>query len=118
MSYDIDLTHPVTGEVLQIDELHQMKGGTYCLGGMTEASLNITWNYGSRYRAAFGDEGIRTIYGMTGAESLPVLKTAADQLGDDRDDDYWKPTEGNAKAALLQLITLATLRPDGIWRGD
>jgi hypothetical protein len=55
---------------------------------------------------------------MTGAESIPVLQAAADQLGNDIDEDYWKPTEGNAKAALLQLIALAKMRPDGVWEGD
>ena len=64
------------------------------------------------------DSGIRTIYGMTGAESIPVLKAAIAQLGDDVDDDYWKPTEGNAKRALTQLLALATMRPEGIWHGD
>ena len=34
------------------------------------------------------------------------------------DDDYWKSTEGNAKRSLIQLLTLAKLRPDGIWDGD
>lgn len=118
MSYDIDLTHPVTGAVLQLDQPHQMKGGTYALGGTPEASLNVTWNYSEHYRMAFGDDGIRTIYGMTGAESAPVMQSAADQLKDDVSDDYWEATEGNAKAAILQLIALARLRPDGVWQGD
>jgi len=55
---------------------------------------------------------------MSGAESIPVLKSAAEKLGDDVSDNYWEPTEGNAKTALLQLIALAQLRPDGIWAGD
>jgi hypothetical protein len=38
---------------------------------------------------------------MTGADSIPVLSLAAAQLQNDVDDDYWKPTEGNAKRALL-----------------
>lgn len=37
---------------------------------------------------------------------------------DDVDTDYWKPTEGNAKRALLQLLAMAKIRPDGIWDGD
>jgi hypothetical protein len=118
MSYDIDLTDPITGEVLELDEPHQMKGGTYAIGGTTHASLNITYNYASHYYRLIGEKGIRTIYGMTGAESIPVLKTAADRLGDDISDDYWEATEGNAKRALLQLISLATMRPDGVWEGD
>jgi hypothetical protein len=96
-----------------------MKGGTYALGGCPTAELNVTYNYSRHYYRVFGnDSGIRTIYGMTGAESIPVLKAAIAQLGDDVDDDYWKPTEGNAKRALTQLLALATMRPEGIWHGD
>jgi len=118
MSYDIDLCDPVTGEVLTLDEKHHMKGGTYQLGGTPTASLNITYNYCKHFGRVIGEKGIRTIYGMTGAESILVLQSAADQLGNDVDDDYWRPTEGNAKRSLLQLVALAKMRPDGVWKGD
>lgn len=62
--------------------------------------------------------GIRTIYGLTGVESLPVLDKAIAALGNDVADNYWKATEGNAKRALVQLRTLAALRPDGVRAGD
>jgi len=118
MSYDIDLTDPVTGATLELDAPHQMKGGTYAIGGTSDTSLNVTYNYSKHYRR-MGEKGIRTIYGMTGAESIPVLSAAIDGLGEDVDDtDYWNPSEGNAKQALLQLLALARLRPDGIWNGD
>ena len=55
---------------------------------------------------------------MTGAESVPVLEGAISKLGDDTDEDYWKPTEGNVKQALEQLLALARMRPDGVWAGD
>jgi hypothetical protein len=118
MSYDIDLQHPITKEVLQLDSPHQMKGGTYAIGGTTEASLNITYNYGEIFYRIFGEGGIRSIYGKSGAESIPILDKAINQLGDDVDNDYWKATEGNAKNSLIQLKTLAQMRPDGIWDGD
>ena len=119
MSYDIELRHPVTGDTLQLDEPHHMRGGTYQVGGTTEAHLNVTYNYCRHFRAAFDDErGIRVLYGMTGADSIPLLKAAADKLGSDVDEDYWKPTEGNAKAAIMQLLALARMRPDGVWHGD
>lgn len=117
MSYDIDLTDPITGNVLELDEPHQMRGGTYVMGGTKEMSLNVTYNYSIHfYKHIKG--GIRGIYGKTGAESIPMLEGCAAKLGNDTSDDYWKPTEGNAKAALLQLIALAKMRPDGIWKGD
>jgi hypothetical protein len=118
MSYDIAILDPFTREPLILDAPHHMRGGTYCADGETQAYLNITYNYGDHFRSALGDRGIRSIYGMTGAESLPVLRDAAEKLGDDVDDDYWKPTEGNAKRALLQLAALAEMRPDGIWNVD
>lgn len=62
--------------------------------------------------------GIRSIYGLTGTESIPVLQSAIAQLGDDVHPDYWEPTEGNAKRALVQLQALAQMRPDGVWAGD
>ena len=118
MSYDIYLCDPVSGDVLQLDDAHQMRGGTYALGGTTRCAFNVTYNYAPHFYRTMGENGIRTIYGMTGAESLPLLRSAADQLGDETGDDYWKPTEGNAKRALLSLAALASLRPDGKWQGD
>ena len=118
MSYDIYLNDPVTGETIELDEPHQMKGGTYAVGGTTEAHLNVTYNYGQHFYDTLGEDGIRTIYGMTGAESIPVLLAATEKLGDDVDVDYWEPTEGNAKSALFHLIAIARMRPDGVWDGD
>jgi len=117
MSYDIGLNDPVTGEQLILDHPHQMGGGTYCVGGSREAHLNVTYNYAKHY-GVLGDAGIREIYGKTGAESIPMLDAAISGLGDDVDDDYWKPTEGNAGRALCQLRALAVMRPDGVWAGD
>jgi hypothetical protein len=118
MSYDIDLCDPVTKEVLKLDENHFMAGGTYAIGGTNEMCLNVTYNYRKAFVKTMGEKGIRTIYGMTGADSIPLLDQAIDNLADDKTDNYWEPTEGNAKAALIQLKTLAKMRPDGIWRGD
>lgn len=118
MSYDISLCDPVSKEVLEVDTTHHIHGGNYVLGGTTELWLNITYNYGGHFRRVLGDEGIRSIYGMTGAESIPVLKAAIAQLGDDVSTDYWEDTEGNAKRALCGLLAFAQMRPDGVWEGD
>lgn len=120
MSYDISLCDPVTGEVLELETPHHMRGGTYAMGGTTKAHLNVTYNYSKHYSQRFtarkvtsqlvakrggwgmGEElgGIRSIYGMTGAESIPALQAVISKLGDDVTDDYWEATEGNAKRAL------------------
>lgn len=118
MSYDIQLTDAVTGATLRADSPHHMCGGTYAMGGTTELWLNVTYNYAKHYYRTMGEGGIRTIYGMTGAESLPLLLSAAAKLADDAVPDYWTGTEGNAKRALMQLAAMAQLRPDGVWQGD
>ncbi len=118
MSYDIKLCYPDHGEVIELSEPHHMTGGTYQAGGTTRAWLNITYNYGDIFRRVLGEKGIRTVYGMGAADSLPLLEKACEALGDDMGDSYWDATEGNAKRALQQLMALAKLRPDGVWQGD
>lgn len=121
MSYDISLCDPVTHETLKADSTHFIAGGTRAIGGTKELWLNVTWNYGKFYRRddAFGKNGIRSIYGKTGAESIQMLEKAIAALGDDVDDsDYWHATEGNAKRALYGLLAFARMRPDGVWEGD
>lgn len=118
MSYDINLLEPTTKETIEFDNIHNSKGGNYCIGGTRVAWLNITYNYAKHYYRLFGEKGIRTIYGMTGADSIPILKKVIGQLGDDVSNDYWEPTEGNAKRALIGLLNFAEARPDGIWDGD
>lgn len=140
MSYDISLTDPVTKETLEMDTPHQMKGGTYALCGTAEMWLNITYNYARWYYkdgvfpAKDGEkQGIRTIYGMSGAESIPVLKNAisvlenlTENISDKEREEYekqgatgyWMPTRENAIKPLYSLLALAQIRPDGVWEGD
>ena len=90
------------------------------LGGTTELWLNITYNYSKVYHrdSVFGKDGIGTIFGMTGLESIPLLEKAINALGDDVSKNYWEATEGNAKRPFVQLLTMAKMRPDGIWKGE
>lgn len=140
MSYDISLVDPVTKETLQMDSPHQMKGGTFALGGTTEMWMNVTYNYARWYYKdgvfPFKDgekQGIRAIYGMSGAESIPILKDAIhvlEGLSEEISDDerkkceeqgatgYWLPTRTNAIKPLYSLLAFAQLRPDGVWEGD
>ena len=118
MSYDVELIDPITKNVLHLASPHFMRGGTYSLGGESTARLNITYNYSEHFYRVLGEKGIRTLYGRTGAESIPILRDAIDKLGDDVSDNYWDGTEGNAKSALLQCLALAQMRPDGVWTGD
>ena len=140
MSYDIYLTDPVSRGPIELEEAHYMRGGTYPLSGTTELWLNITYNYADWYYhpGVFGEtredsKGIRAIYGMSGAESIPVLKRAIEALESLTEDiseedrrncerqgttGYWVPTRANAIRPLYQLLALAQMRPDGIWEGD
>ena len=124
MSYDISLKDPVTGETLELASEHMVRGGTYAVGGTRELWLNITYNYGRWYRReeAFGKEGIRTIYGLTGEESIPLEEDLpAEELKELEDQGvtgYWLPTRENAIRPLHQLLAFARLRPDGVWDGD
>ena len=117
MSHDLGLKES-DGSWCELTTPHHMRGGTYCLSGERTATINITYNYAPHLWRVLGDGGIKAIYGMTGAESIPVLESAISKLGDDVDADYWKPTEGNAKRALRQCLALAQMRPDGVWQGD
>lgn len=82
MSYDIRLKDPVTGECLVVEENHHITGGTYAIGGTNELHLNVTYNYSGIFKDVLGEQGIRAIYGMSGAESIPVLKQAIGKLSD------------------------------------
>lgn len=131
MSYDLGLKDSKTQDWMELKENHHMKGGTYQLGGCPTAEINITWNYRRHFVKVLPEResshntsddgklyGIRTLYGLTGEESIPLLENAISQLKDDISDDYWEPTEGNAKQALVHCLELAKLAPEGIWDGD
>lgn len=140
MSYDITLNDPVTKETIELDAPHQIKGGTYAMNGTSEAWLNVTYNYARWYYkdgvfpSKDGEsQGIRTIYGMSGAESIPVLKGAIAALENSTDEisdeerkqyeeqevtGYWMPTRENAIKPLYSLLAFAQMRPDGVWDGD
>ena len=126
MSYDIQLLDPITKEVIEINDAHFLRGGTYQIGGSTELSLNITYNYSKFLHQVIQPDsnpsedksGIRSLYGMTALEATPILEAAISNLKDDFDEDYWKPTEGNTKRALNNLLTMCKMLPVAIIDGD
>lgn len=94
------------------------RGGTFALGDYREAEFNITYNYWPYLRAVLGPEGIRTLYGMTGAASAVLLTQAILALQDDDEPDYWKATEGNTRRALVACLSMALQCPTAVWQGD
>ena len=115
MSYDCRLVDPVTKETLEASSNHEITGGNYCIGGTDEMWLTVTYNYCGHFRRVMPPEGLRGLDGMMAADSIPVLENGIALLGNDVDDNYWEPTEGNAKKALYGLLASAKLRPDGVW---
>jgi hypothetical protein len=98
MSYDIELFDPDTeGEADHI---------------------NVTWNYADHLYRLLGKKGIRSIYGMTGEESIPIIMEAIKALGTDVCEDRYQPTEGNVRRALEQMVIMAKKHPSCIWDGD
>ena len=123
MSWDFDLCDPVTKKVLETEQKHEIKGGTYCVGGTTEMALNVTYNYSDIINKKMKELGIGDkheyayyLNDKTGAETIEPLKKIIASLKDDVDEDYWKATEGNAKRALCGLLAFAQMRPDGVLR--
>jgi len=112
------LEDPVSKDVLVICGNHHILGANYEVGGSNELFLSITQNYRPIFVEVFGLDGIRFLYGKSGAETIPLLKTAISKLRDDPVDDYWKCTQGNVKRVLYSLLSFAQMRPDGIWCGD
>jgi len=115
MSYNICLQK----DSMTVQVPSHEEGGTYVLGGTTEAALNVTYNYGPLYYKYLDKEkGIRWLYGKTGERTRLQLATAVAQLGTVKDPDYWAPTPGNAGYALSILLEWARLHPDAVWAGD
>ena len=104
MSYNISLGEP------PVRVSHFTEGGTYVIGGSDYATLNVTYNYSSHFRDYFV-EGIWGIDGIRASEVIPLLAKAVEALGTERDDDYWKSTEGNAGYALSILLLWAKQHP-------
>jgi hypothetical protein len=117
MSYDIDLIDQETKKPAAVEN-HE-EGGTYAIGGIKEASLNITYNYSkSFYEHLDTEQGIRWLYGKTGKETEQRLASAVAILGTERHDNYWEPTPGNAGYALSILLKWARQHPTAVFEGD
>ena len=89
-----------------------MRGGTFPLDGTKELYFNITFNYEPNYRKH--NFNIKDLNNKTAANVIPELKRVIELLGDQTSDNYWKPIDGNAKRALITLLTMAQMRPDAI----
>jgi hypothetical protein len=103
MSWWVSITDPETDQYMVVEPFTE--GGTYVLGGSYDADLNITYNYSSHYYRVLGlEDGLRGLDGKDVAFALPILEKGVEALEEDYADDYWEPTEGNARRALVTLV--------------
>ena len=110
MSYWVSLYNE-TGQIVEVEPFEE--GGTYVLGGSDEAELNITYNYTKCY-APFGFH-LTDLDNKMASETIPKLEELVEKLGTEQDDDYWKPTNGNAGFALSILLKWAKQYPEARW---
>lgn len=105
MSYWVYLTDDA-GQTVQV-ESHQ-EGGTYCVGGTSEAEINVTWNYAKHFN-------FRGLDGRGAKDTVAELEEAIGRLKADRSADYWDPTEGNVRHTLCVLLGWAKANPGAAW---
>lgn len=116
MGYDLSLVDQ-DGNVVQVSR-HE-EGGTYLIGGTTDASISITYNYATFFRNALDEElGIRYLYDRPAGECIERLESAIDVLGTEQDEDYWAKTQGNAGHILKILALWAEQHPNAEYIGD
>lgn len=116
MSFDLSLHDPDTGEVLQSKRPVRC-GGTYAVGS-SDLEFNVTFNYSRHIRPVMPDlaDGLYSADGMPAMDFARHLLEAIPRLGTDDSEDYWEPTEGNARRALEALLWMCLEAPHGVWR--
>lgn len=131
MSYDIYLEKD--GKCVEVD--NHSEGGTYAMGGTTQAHLNVTYNYGWFYYHFLDKrKGIRWLYGKKAKDCIARLEKAVKILGTNQYEEciegadwqdrknyrvhYWAPTPGNAGYALNILLQWAKQHPEAVFGGD
>jgi len=121
MSYDIDILDD-QGNQMTVPEPHQLRGGTYQVGGSTELHLNITYNYAPYFYEAFGEKGIRELYGKKVVDTVQAIAHAIVEItGMTHIEDRLKrETEERAQAAQGTLalkigIPKPEWKPDDYW---
>ena len=117
MSWDCRLVK--NGEPCEVEDKHNIAGGTYRDGGDNNLWISVTYNYGEVYQMIWPDKRLDAFVGVGAAESFAMLHEALARLPEARPykKDYWAPTIGNARVALEGMLALAKLAPpDAVWR--
>jgi len=113
MSYEVILRYgDETAEVPSHSE-----GGIFVQNGTNLACISITYNYSVFFNEHLGDDGIRGLNGKPARETINKLEKAVSALSSFLpDNNYWKPTAGNAGRALSILLNWAKLHPNAVWK--
>jgi hypothetical protein len=121
------------GRILEVEPFEE--GGTYMLGGTTQADLNITYNYSGLFAEAWpedldkrpeaGDGTLgKMLHCRVAAVTQPLLSIAIDKLliaaggveaAAAEESSYWDATPRNAALPLIRLEKWAIQHPLGIW---
>ncbi len=112
MSYDVSL-YQSDGSVAQVDR-HEAEGGTYVVGGTTDADLNITYNYSDVYELV--GWSVNNLKERPAGDTIAEMERVLALLGVKRYPDYWAATPGNAGHAVSILLEWAKRHPQAIWR--
>lgn len=91
------------------------EGGTYVMGGIGSAELNVTYNYSPLLYDALGFS-FRELTDKQAHEVIRPLEQAVDKLGLAWDSNYWAATPGNAGRALATLLSWARQHPSAYFR--
>lgn len=116
MSYSIYVVDE-NNETIMLEKPHQLTGGTFAVGGTTEAYFNITYNYSAVYCMVFPRrKSIGILGGKTLQQADTIIIRAMAKIPH-RDDgeryhDYWIETPNNAWIALNDLHKLFNLIPE------
>lgn len=109
-----------SGSTVEVER--HAEGGTYALGCIPGAELNVTYNYGARFREALPDlaEGSnilgRMLHDRAASHTIPLLERVVEALGTEQSADYWEDSDGNAGHAAAILLAWAREHPDATWR--
>ncbi|MBE5851286.1 MAG: hypothetical protein E7298_14355 [Lachnospiraceae bacterium] len=79
------------------------------------------WIETARHRVKYFDNHDRelNIVDIIGRPEDSYTKSEYDEtISEGPNTNYWEETAGNAIRPLWQLMTMAQLRPDGVWSGD
>ena len=76
---------------------------------------NITYNYYDQYKKVTGSKLPDILHGKTAKETISMLEKIVNELGTEKDSDYWANTPGNAGAAVEKLLNAAKQYPGATW---